>query len=182
MRMWIACSFTVTAGLIVAGQLSAGDKKGTVVNLEGLKSETPADWKMEKPINKLRLYQFSLPGKEKDADLAVFYFPGGGSVDANVKRWKDRFIAPKGKSIEDISKIEKFKVGDAEVTFLDISGTYIEQSPTKPNAEKVRREGYRFFGIYVDHKNGPHFITVTGPAETLESHKAAFDRWLKNFK
>jgi hypothetical protein len=169
--------------LVVAGPIGGGDKKGVVVDLGGLKSETPADWKTQKPASKFRLYQFTLPGAEKAAELAIFYFEGGGgSIDANLDRWKKRMIPPKGKSIDEVSKVEKFKVGAVEVTYLDVSGTYKDVPPTKPNADPVYRENYRFFGIYFNHDNGPHFITVAGPAATLEKQKKAFDGWLKNFK
>src|SRR5205814_2686797 len=110
----------------------------------------------------------------KDADLAIFYFEGGGGgLEANLQRWKDRLIPPKGKNIDDVTKIEKFKVGSAEVTYLDASGTYLDAPPGKAKGEAVRRENYRFLGIYFNHESGPHFITVTGPAATVEKHKMA---------
>lgn len=179
----IALSLATLVASIMCATVSGGDKKGVVVDLGGLKSEAPADWKQQKPAFKLRVYQFALPGEEKNAELAIFYFDGGGgSVDANLKRWKDRMIAPKGKSIEDVSKVENFKVGEAEAWYLDVSGTYLERPPAQPNAQPVRRENYRFFGVYFNHEKGPHFITLTGPADTVERHKKAFERWLKNFK
>src|SRR5437588_215772 len=88
-----------------------GDDKGTVVELGGLKSTTPADWKEEKPGSSLRLLQFRVPHAENDpsdAELVIFYFGKGGSgtVEANIKRWKDKFVAPKGKTIDDVTKVD----------------------------------------------------------------------------
>src|SRR5262245_6377178 len=69
--------------------------KGTVVEIDGLKSTTPAEWVEETPTTKLRFKQFRLPkvGEDKeDAMMLVIYLDGqGGSSDENVKRWKGMF-------------------------------------------------------------------------------------------
>jgi hypothetical protein len=164
-----------------------GDDKGTVVELGKLKSTTPADWVKEKPSSNLRLAQFRVPHAENDpsdAELVIFYFGqgGGGGVDANVKRWKDKFIAPKGKTIDDVTKIDKFKVSDREVVLVDISGTYLFQSPGKADTKKEQRPDHRMLAVILDTAEGPYFITLIGPARTIERHQKAFVDWVKNFK
>ena len=135
-----------------------------------------------------RFKQFRLPavGKDKDhAELIIFFFgPGqGGSAQDNIKRWKGFFRAPEGKTIDDVSKLEKFKVGDVKVTYLDVSGTFLSKDPPfDPNAKEVKKPQFRRFGVIFESPNGPYFITVTGPARTMEMHKKGFDEWLKNFK
>jgi hypothetical protein len=166
----------------------AQPKKGEVLELDGLKSAVPADWKKEQPTSKLRTYQFRLPkakGSEKDAELVIFYFgPGsGGSVDANLSRWKGQFKAPEGKTIDEVSRLDTFKVGAVEITYLDISGTYLFKNPPfDPNAKVQPLPDYRRLGVIFASENGPYFITVTGDAKTVASHKKAFDDWLKAFK
>src|SRR5262245_59106621 len=57
-----------------------GDGKGEEITLDGLKSRAPSAWKMEKPGNKFRAYQFRVPkadGDKEDAELVIFYFGGG---------------------------------------------------------------------------------------------------------
>jgi hypothetical protein len=165
------------------------DGKGTVVTLDdGLKSRAPADWKAEKPSNKLRTAQFRIPkakGDKEDAELVIFFFgPGqGGSVNDNIKRWQGMFEAPEGKKIDDVSKVEKMKVGDVDVTYLDVQGIYLYKFPPfDPNAKVQRKPDYRRLGVVFASKNGPYFITVTGPAKTVAEHKKGFDEWLKGFK
>src|SRR5258708_7901826 len=108
---------------------------GDVVEIGGLKSKIPAGWKGQEPSNKMRMYQMSVPkveGDEDNAELVVFFFGtgGGGGTEDNIKRWKTQFIAPEGKSIDDVSKLEKYKVGKAaDVVCLDISGTYKYKFP-----------------------------------------------------
>jgi hypothetical protein len=120
-----------------------------------------------------------------DAELAIFFFGegGGGSVNDNISRWKSQFAPPSGKTIDDVSKVEKFKVGPAELTYLDVHGTFLSKFPPfDPNAKTVRKENYRRFGVHFACEGGPFFITLTGPAATLEPNKKAFDDWRKNFK
>lgn len=161
---------------------------GEVVELGGLKSKAPADWKMQTPNNKLRLHQFLVPkadGDTENAELVVFSFGGGGgSNEDNVKRWKGQFIAPKGKTIDEVTKTEKFKVGTgADVLYVDIQGTFkYKFPPVDPNAKEVLKENFRRINLIFDTDKGPFFITLTGPAKTIERNKAAFDGWVKAFK
>ncbi len=174
-------------GMICGGLARAGDGKGVEVTLDGLKSLTPSSWKSQKPANKLRTFQFLLPraeGDGQDAELVIFLFPGGGGgVAENIKRWKAQFVPPEGKSIDDVAKLDKFKVGNVEVTYLDIEGTYLSKNPPfDPNAKTVRLDNYRRCSVIFASENGPYFITLTGPAKTVGKHKKGFDDWLKAFK
>jgi hypothetical protein len=171
--------------VVAATAAQAGD--GTVT-LDGLKSEAPASWKMQEPSNKFRAYQFAVPkakGDAEDAELLIFYFGAGsgGSVNDNLKRWKDTFDPPEGKSIDDVAKVEKLKVGDVSVTYLDVRGTFKSKFPPfDPNAKVTRKENYRRLGVIFASENGPYFITLTGPGRTVEAAKKDFDNWLKAFK
>src|SRR5262245_60462804 len=124
---------------------SAGDAKGTEVTLDDLKSRTPANWKMQAPSNKLRAYQFQVPkvdGDKEDAELVIFYFGAGsgGSTADNIKRWKGQFLPPEGKTIDEASKVETYKVGDVAITALDQHGTFKYRfPPNDPNAKEQRK-------------------------------------------
>jgi hypothetical protein len=152
-----------------------------------LKSKTPASWKAE-PAQQLRMHTFSIPkakGDDADAELAIFFFGvgGGGGIADNLKRWKGFFEAPKGKSIDDVSKVETFKVGKAELTYLDISGTYLSKFPPfAPNAKVIPKANHRMLAVAFDCEDGPFFIRLTGPSATVAASKSDFDAWLKNFK
>jgi len=173
--------------LVLGPGLCGSDSKGTVIELDGLKSRTPANWVAEKPTSNLRVAQFRIPkvGEDtKDAEFVVFFFQGqGGGVEDNVKRWKEMFFPPRGKSIEDVSSLEKTKVGDVPVTILDIHGTYkFKKAPFVPDSKAELRPGYRMIAAYFGSKNGPYFIRLVGPAATVAQNQKGFDAWLKNFK
>jgi len=157
------------------------------VELDGLKSATPSSWKASE-ATKFRYYQATLPkagSDANDAELVVFFFGpgGGGGVEENVKRWKGMFKAPEGKTIDEVSKVEKFDMGKVPVTYLDVKGTYMFKSaPFNPNAKAEARPGSRMLAVVFESPNGPYFIRVTGPEGTVEKHKKDFDSWLKNSK
>jgi hypothetical protein len=177
----LAVTLAVAAGLLLLGRGAEAGSKGTVVTLGEMKSTTPADWKSQAPANKFRAYQFAAG----DAELLIFYFGegGGGSPNDNINRWKGQFVPPEGKSIDEVAKVEKLKVGKAELTYLDIQGTYLYKNPPfDPNAKTERKSNYRRLGVYFACEGGPYFITLTGPAKTVEQQKKSFDEWLKNFK
>ena len=125
-------------------------------------------------------------GDKEDAELVIFFFGkgSGGSNEDNIKRWKGQFIAPAGKDIDDVTKLDKFKLGKAaECAYVDISGTYkYKNPPFDPNAKEVRKENFRRIGVIFDCDEGPFFITLTGPAKTVQQNKDAFDGWIKAFK
>ncbi len=172
-----ACVLGLAAGIRAEGRRE--------VDLGGLKSAAPADWKAQKPSSRMRLYQFELPGEKGAAELSIFSFPGGqgGTADANVKRWKGMFVPPEGKSIDDVSKVDHFDVGEAKVTYVDVSGTYkYKERPFDPQEKPQLKSDYRMLGVVMDSKGGPFFLRLVGPAATIEQHKKSFDDWLKAFK
>lgn len=162
--------------------------KGSVVELDGLKSRAPAHWKVEEPSSRMRSHQIRIPkvkGDSDDAELIVFYFGqgGGGSVEDNIKRWKGQFQAPEGKKIDDVSKVTKSKVGSVDLTVLEVEGIYLfKAAPFDPNARTEKKPDYRMVSVVFESPNGPYFIRFVGPAKTIGENKKAFDEWLKSFK
>lgn len=183
MRSLLALLVAVAA----LGLARAEDKKGTEVELAGMKSTTPADWKEEKPSNSMRLTQFKLPkadGDKDDAELAVFFFRGGsGTVDANLKRQTAKFEPAAGKDKVEEAIDKEFKVGSVKATYQDVKGTFLSKFPPfDPNAKVTKKEGYRQLYVIFETKDGQYYLTLLGGDKTIEKHKKGFDEFLKNFK
>ena len=185
----VALGLFALAFALLIGPAGAGGK-GAVVDLGGQKSAAPAAWKnveIDAKLKKFRLYQFAFPaadGDKEDASLTIFSTSvSGGSDEDNIKRWKGMMAAPPGKTIDDLTKIDKFKVGDAKVTLVEISGTYLYKNPPfDPNAKVQPKENFRFVGVIFDNEKGPFYMRVTGPAKTVEGNRKALEDWLKAFK
>jgi hypothetical protein len=164
-------------------------KKDVVVKIGELSSKVPDSWKDEKPASMDRIYQFKLPkseGDPEDAEVVVLYLvSGSGTASANISRWKGLFEPPTGKTINDVSKTDKFQVGSANVTYLDLSGTFLSKGALGDLTAKTEKKAdFRRIHVIFEIPGAPepYFVTLTGPAKTVEHHKKSFDEWLKNFK
>src|SRR5258707_14115182 len=95
--LFVVLALGVLALLSVTAETDARDDKGTVVELDGLRSQAPAEWKEETPSNQMRFAQFKLPKHKDDKENAeLVIFKGlGGSAKQNIERWKSQFVAPK---------------------------------------------------------------------------------------
>ena len=168
-----------------AAPLPAQDKGGSVVTIDGLQSKAPAEWKEETPTNKLRYKQFRLPAVKGDKeDAEVIIFRGiTGSPEANIKRWKEMFIPPEGKKIDDVAKVTPMKIGGLEAYYLDVAGTYkFKERPFDPQSKEVRRANTRMIAIQLEGKMAPYQLRLVGPSATVEHYKKGFDEWIKAFK
>lgn len=160
------------------------DLKSMLVDLDGVKSEAPKDWKREKPANLLRSYQFRLPKAEGDKDDAELSIRGQiGNDEAAIAQTKKMFVPPEGKKIDEFLKTEKMKIGGGQAIYLDLQGTYLKkEKPIDPDTKAMKVPNYRVLRVLLQTKIDAHDITMIGPAKTVEQHKKAFDEWLKNFK
>lgn len=179
------CSLSASATNAADGDKEKEKGTGVVVDLDGLQATTPGNWKEEKPANKLRYMQFRLAKKgddKDDAELVIFKGLGGGSK-ANIQRWKDSFVPPEGKTIDDVAKVEEIKIGGRPATLVDIHGTYkVKLQPFNPRSKVEQKANYRMLAIYYDGSDNPYQIKLTGPAKTIEVYKKGFDGWVKSFK
>jgi hypothetical protein len=175
-------SLTALAAALLFGVAATAEP----VEIGGMKSEAPKSWKEEQPSSSMRLTQFKLPraeGDKEDAELAVFFFKSGsGSVEDNLKRQLNKFEPAEGEK-EVKAKVEKTKVGPVDATYQDVQGTFLSKFPPfAPNAKITRKPSYRQLYVVFRNETGEYYLTLLGPAKTVEKHKKDFDAFLKNFK
>jgi hypothetical protein len=157
---------------------------GVTVELGGLRSTAPAARKEVPVAGSMRVKQFVLPGKEGDAELAVFFFGQGqgGTLQANLDRWKQQFQLPPGQTPETAGKISSLKLASGKVTVLDIRGTYLFKARPMDPGPGEPRPNHRMLAAVLESPRGNYFIKLVGPAATIEQNKKEFDAWLKAFK
>jgi hypothetical protein len=179
----------VPAGLVLAVGLTgplvrSADKDAAVIEMDGLRSKVPADW-VEVTPGRGRHAQFKLPAKKDDKyDAELIIFKGfGGSAKDNVDRWKKQFIAPEGKTIDDVAKVEELKIGGHPAAYLDVKGTYLlKKRPFDPDEKPEKREGYRMLAVQFDGPDNIYHIKLVGPETTIDAARKGFEEWLKGFK
>lgn len=172
--------------LLLAFGLSAGHAADDVVTIAEVKAAAPAAWKKEKPKNTFRQFQFKAPRAEGDTmDAEVFISDQviGKTDDDIFKRWKKLFVPPEGQTVDDIAKTDTVKSGKVTLVYLDMQGTYLEkEKPIDPDNKAIRRPNFRMIRVLVKTKDDVNYVSMIGPARTVEQQKKAFDEWLKAFK
>ena len=120
-------------------------------------------------------------GDRDPAECGVYFFGAGqgGSVEANLERWKSQFTDPNGRTTP--AKIDKGQVHGLRVTRIDTSGDYSGMGgPMAGSARAV--PGYRLLGAIVEGPGGNIFIKFTGPMKTIAQNQAKFEGLVASFQ
>jgi hypothetical protein len=163
--------------LCLTGTIAAAQSAG------GLRWTAPAGWKAE-GARPMRAATYTVPpaaGDGDSAECAVFFFgPGqGGSVQANMDRWRDQIQAADGKPAP--AQVGKRQIRGLTVTTIDASGSYTGMGGPMAASQRAV-PGYRLLGAVVEGPGGNVFVKFTGPAKTIAANQQKFDQLLASFQ
>jgi hypothetical protein len=149
----------------------------------GVKWTAPSGWKTE-AARPMRVVTYLAPpaaGDTAGAECAVYFFgPGqGGSVEANLDRWKGQMTAADGKPAN--AKIAKRTIHQIPVTTIDSSGDYSGMGGPMAATNSVAKN-YRLLGAIIEAPAGSIFIKFTGPAKTMAAQQADFEQMLNSLE
>ncbi len=144
-------------------------------SVAGLRWTPPAEWKSE-GARPMRAATYMVDG----AECVVYFFGAGqgGSIEANVERWKGQFRRSDGKPVD--VKAGKRTIHGMAVTTLDISGDYSGMGGPMAASKSVQ-SGYRLLGAIVKGPGGNIFLKFTGPAKTIAANQKKFEQLLDSF-
>jgi hypothetical protein len=147
-------------------------------NVSGeLSYKIPDGWKKETPSGSMRKAQYRLPGVDglKDAELAVFVFPGGGgAVEANINRWISQFTQPDGSDSMERAEIKQVKSHGLPVTLIYITGTHLKGTMGGP---KTELNNYAMVAAIVETSTDPWFFKTIGPQVTIDYWRSEFENF-----
>ena len=149
----------------------------------GLRWTAPAGWTNQgsRPMRAATYSVPPAPGDHDTAECVVYFFgPGqGGSVEANMERWKGQFQASGGKPAD--AKIEKRTVHGWAVSTIDVSGEYSGMGgPTA--AGQSSAPGYRLSGAVIEGPGGNIFVKFAAPAKTAAANREKFEQLIASFE
>jgi hypothetical protein len=151
----------------------------------GLAYTKPTDWKSVPTTSSMRVAQFAIPhaaSDTADAELVVYYFGGsGGTVEANIERWVGQMQQPDGRPSSAVAKQSTRTANGLLVTLVDVAGTYVAEM-TPGSAQRHNSPNFRLRAAVVTTPNGPYFIKLTGPANTVTAAESAFEQFLSSVK
>jgi hypothetical protein len=146
----------------------------------GLHWTPPAGWKAGPP-QAMRAATYAVDAAAGDtakSECVVYFFGAGqgGSIDANIERWKGQFITAGKPAAAVVSKRTAHGIA---MTTIDVAGEY--SGLGGPLATSTPVPGYRLLGAIVEGPGGNIFVKFTGPAKTMAANKAKFDQLLASF-
>ena len=147
-------------------------------SVAGVHWTAPAGWKAgaQKPMRAATYEVPNAPGDSDPTECVIYFFGQGqgGSVQANIDRWKGQFSPPAN------APTHTKTVNGLNVTTIDLSGTYAGMAGMG-GAPGAPKPGYRMLGAIVENPGGNLFIKLAGPAKTIGANQAKFDQLLGSF-
>jgi len=152
-------------------------------SVAGVKWTPPDGWKNEgsRPMRAATYAIAPAPGDSDSAECGVYFFGAGqgGSIQANVDRWKAQMLGPGGKPAD--AQIEKRTINGLQVTTIASAGDYTGMGGPMAASKSVK-PGYRLLGAIVEGPGGNVFVKFAGPAKTIAANQQKFDRMIKSFQ
>ena len=138
-----------------------------------LSDEQGHPWLSVEPRSALIQAEFALPKAEDDErDGRLTVLKAGGTIAANIERWRHQFEELKETPVEEID------ASGTKVTLLDFSGTYKEYRGIGKSV--IKRTGYRMLAAIISKPDGLWFVKGYGPEKTMALHAGAFREWVKS--
>jgi hypothetical protein len=149
---------------------------GGTVALGAITLTAPEGWARKQPRSSFILAEFELSRADGDnADGRLTVSTAGGSIEANIDRWKGQFSGA-----VDNPREEQLDVGGVTVTLVDLSGEFNDQAG--PFAPAVKRSGYRMIAAIIPVAGQLHFVKATGPQKTIAAHAEEIKAFIRTIK
>ena len=153
--------------------------EGQRVEFLGFHSEVPARWVPEQVTSSMRALQLQVPeaeGTESAALIVYFFGPGqGGTVEANVERWKSQFSGPDSSPV--VPVISSVEGGQMPATLVELEGSYARGVGVGPSGEA--QPGRMLLAAVVETPKGNLYPQLHGPADLVKSQRADFIAFLR---
>ena len=169
-------SFALAAAVLSAAGSAQGEDARSV-DLVAVRAPGPAGWVATPPASTMRVAQFDAGAQ---AEVIVFYFGPhkGGSVQANIARWKTQFSAPDGSAVE--PSVRSFEVNGMAVTEAEFHGSYARGVGTGPKG--VAKPDQTLRAAIVAGPRGKLFVQLFGDSDGVAAQRANFDTFVRGMR
>ena len=142
----------------------------------GLVWHVPPGW-TSRGASTMRLATYVIHGpNDTEAQCAVYYFGAGqgGSVEANLERWRGEFKdatqnAPRN-----------FNAPGGRVTLVSLEGTYMAHVGMMGDGSSTELTRWALLGAIAEGPHGSVFFKLTGPKATVEAAAKDFEHMLRS--
>ena len=144
----------------------------------GYKTTIPAGWTTRAPSSNMRLAEYAIPSVNGEVVVYFFGEGQGGTVPANLERWKGQFSTPDGSPVPEV--VTRDSSATFPITFVEYRGTYArgvgagDASQAKP--------GQMLFAGIAETPRGTLFVQMFGPIEGVATQREVFKRFLNSLR
>ena len=169
----------VTAAVIAIAPQPVSQQPQTVALLD-YHARVPATWTFRKPTSNMRLAEY-VAGNAGGAEVVVYFFgpAQGGTVDANLARWKSQFSNPSGAPVEE--KISHEKSGTFPLTIAEYHGTYARGVGAGSTAAQALPD-HVLMAVVAETPKGTLFFQLFGPKAAVAAQRAAYLEFVRSLK
>lgn len=124
----------------------------------------------------MRVAEYSVPGVggADQAQIVVYQFPGGGTFESNVARWKDQFKRDDGAPVE--AKMHDVEATDLKIDVAEFSGEYRGMGKSEFAKEQT------LIAAMIETDGNPVFVQLVGPTQTVSANREDFLAMLRGMK
>src|SRR5262245_25566287 len=178
--------FSITLALCVmpvalAESQGAPAPAGSQATFLEYKTTVPNGWTARTPSSSMRLAEYTTPTVDAGTAEVVVYFFGkgqGGSVDANLERWKSQFTNPAGGPVAE--KVTH-PIAPFPMTVAEYRGTYARGMGAGSDANAAR-SNHMLIAVVAETPRGTLFFQCFGPIAAVESQRAAYLQFAQGLK
>lgn len=150
----------------------------TVAEFAGFTAPKPVTWRFRAPQGSsgMRVAEYSVPGADggDQADIIVYQFPGGGTLQANVERWKGQFKRADNAPIE--ATMQEIDAGGIKVVVAELAGDYRGMGKSEYAPDQILLAGM------IETDGNPVFVQLVGPSKTVQANREAFLAMMRGIK
>ncbi len=148
--------------------IAVAEEDAATFKAGGLRFAVTEGWSAKKQARPMSAggltYKTDAVEKALDADFYHFGKGQGGSVAANIARWKGQFEGtPK--------EIEHSKLAGDKIEFLHLEGTFLSGSPF---GKKTPMKDHTMLAAIIENAEGAVFVKMTGPKDDVAQAIVAF--------
>ena len=170
--------------LLVGGSLTmSAELPAQTVAFLGYETLVPSGWSARTPSSSMRLAEYTAParGDTAGAEIIVYFFGAGqgGSVDANLARWKSQFSNPDGAPVSE--RVVRDSTGAFPLTIASYRGTYARGIGAGSTPEKAR-PNHGLIAVVAETPKGTLFFQMFGPITSVDAQRDAYLAFIKRLK
>ncbi len=147
-----------------------------IARFAGMVGDKPATWIEHPPQGSMRAANYTVPGRDGNEAAHIVVFGSiGGSIDANIDRWQSQFEPDENRDMVE-PQISRFKVGDMQVTLVELAGSWKKMGATWFTPDQL------FIMAIVESPRGNVFIRFAGQTATVEGARPEFVKMIRSLR